>query len=371
MRGVVFALPGLGYLVGARLFTAGARETAALAGSALFAWAWNQGLAHRSYVWLGLGRKRAMTGALLSGAPAGAVLASGVAFALAGPGAVAAFAAGQAVYLAAATVLLVLSGERLLLLSLTPTAVAAVVSGPVGTALLLTSVAGTVVAAVWSAVRIRRSEPAPVPERSSRRRPRQGRWSRFFQRDQRPDNAPEFTRSLPFALFGLGSGTLMLLSSVDAYAIAALALSMGAAEWLLYRYRSLALGMLRQSRTPGEFQVRAGMVLVLCLTGYLAGLAALASGAAALWPDSIAYDVPRSVIAVLALGSVLWTALLLQAFGIAWPPALICVGAVLAGAAGQALTEHPALVRTLAASVSAAVLLLLAYVRMGRATAHR
>jgi hypothetical protein len=163
----------------------------------------------------------------------------------------------------------------------------------------------------------------------------------------------------------------MLLSSVDAYAIAALALSMGAAEWLLYRYRGLGLATLQRCRTPRSFQVRAGAALVLCLTGYLAALASLAMVSAALWPGGTSHDVARSLVAVVALGALLWTALLLQAFGIAWPPALVCLAAVGAEASGRLLSGHPAVLRVLAAGVSAAVLLVLAYVRLGRATAHR
>ncbi len=120
LRGVVFALPGLGYVLGAPLL-AGPKNglglpagTVPLLAGALVGWTWNQGLAHRAYSWLSLGDRPAARRSLLIGAPAGALLGSLVALAAIGtasPGAVA-FAAAQSCYLAAATALLVLGRER-------------------------------------------------------------------------------------------------------------------------------------------------------------------------------------------------------------------------------------------------------------------
>lgn len=135
LRGVVFALPGLGYVLGAPLL-AGPQDglglpagTVPLLAGALCGWTWNQGLAHRAYSWLGLGDKAASRRSLLVGAPAGALLGSLVALAVA-PGhlGAVAFAAGQSCYLAAATVLLVMGRERALLAALLPMAAGAVLA---------------------------------------------------------------------------------------------------------------------------------------------------------------------------------------------------------------------------------------------------
>ncbi|NEE13733.1 hypothetical protein G3M58_45670, partial [Streptomyces sp. SID7499] len=88
LRGVVFALPGLAYVLGAPLFTGPGdfglpAGTVPLLAGALCGWTWNQGLAHRAYAWLGLGDRPAAGRALLFGAPAGALLGSLVALACA------------------------------------------------------------------------------------------------------------------------------------------------------------------------------------------------------------------------------------------------------------------------------------------------
>ncbi|WP_392968232.1 hypothetical protein [Streptomyces sp. LN245] len=136
LRGIVFALPGLGYVLAGPLlagpkgaFGLPAGTVPMLAG-ALCGWTWNQGLAHRAYTWMGLGDRSAARRALLVGTPAGVLLGSLVAFAAAGSagrGAVA-FAAGQSGYLGAATVLLVMGRERTLLAALAPMTAGAAVT---------------------------------------------------------------------------------------------------------------------------------------------------------------------------------------------------------------------------------------------------
>lgn len=124
LRGLVFALPGLAYVLGAPLLR-GAGLAPLLAG-ALTGWVWNQAFSHRAYSWLGLGDREAAARALLTGAPAGALLGSATAAIAAavssGPGEwpAAAFASAQALYLAAATVLLVMGRERALFCALLP-----------------------------------------------------------------------------------------------------------------------------------------------------------------------------------------------------------------------------------------------------------
>lgn len=157
LRGLVFALPGLAYVLGAPLLR-GAGLAPLLAG-ALTGWVWNQALSHRAYSWLGLGDREAAARSLLVSAPAGALLgaAAATAAALASPGPgrwpAAGFAAAQALYLSAATVLLVLDRERALLCALLPMTAGAVlgipyeVGVPVRVGLLVVSLG----AAVWLA----------------------------------------------------------------------------------------------------------------------------------------------------------------------------------------------------------------------------
>jgi hypothetical protein len=135
--------------------------------------------------------------------------------------------------------------------------------------------------------------------------------------------------------------------------VASLALSTGAAEWLLYRYRGMGLAAMRRSSAAAAFRYRAAASLVACLAGYLAVLAALTVAAGALGNGES-----------LVLGAVLWPALLLQAFGIAWPPAAVCVAA--AGLQATHITTQP-----VTCGCAAAVLVALAAILLGRATAHR
>ncbi|MYS40534.1 hypothetical protein GTY23_04585, partial [Streptomyces sp. SID5998] len=120
---------------------------------------------------------------------------------------------------------------------------------------------------------------------------------------------PRLAASLPYGLFGLAAAVLVLLEGRrHPYAVIALTVSMGPAEWLLYRYRGWSVAALRRAATPAGFLLRSAGILGLCLLAYLAPLlpAALLTGA------------PPAEL--LFLAATLWTALLLQAFGAAWPP---------------------------------------------------
>ncbi|MFD9471821.1 hypothetical protein ACFWCD_21860, partial [Streptomyces goshikiensis] len=118
LRGVLFALPGLAYLLTAPLWHPG-RHAAALIVAGVISWAWGQALGHRAYLRMVAGQREAGR-TLLVGAPAGAAAATAGAALAAWGGAVTWAAAAQSLYLAAAGVLLVLGRERLLLAALTP-----------------------------------------------------------------------------------------------------------------------------------------------------------------------------------------------------------------------------------------------------------
>ncbi|MEU5315612.1 hypothetical protein AB0G67_02595 [Streptomyces sp. NPDC021056] len=351
LRGVVFALPGFGYVLGAPLMT-GPRDfglpagTIPLLAGALVGWTWNQGLAHRAYSWLGLGDRAAAKRSLLLGAPTGVVLGALAALLVAGTGDMTgvAFAAGQSLYLGASTVLLVLGRERALLLALLPMAAGAamaLVHTP-STALRLVLLLGSLLAVVVLGL---------LELRDEQRRTR-GRQSTM---------GPQLLSSLPYALFGLGTGVLVLYAALDnALAAVALTLSMGPSEWLLHRFRSGSLAGLRNTSTARAFWRTTVTTLVECLTAYLATLLVLGLAMSALSPG------------LLVLGVVLWTGLLLQSFGAILSATAVCCAAALTQT--LALLTHTGdphwgalIVHGTAAAAQAALVCAL----LGRATAHR
>ncbi|MFI9610321.1 hypothetical protein ACIHCM_01195 [Streptomyces sp. NPDC052023] len=393
LRGVVFALPGLAYVLGAP-FLAGPRDdfglpagTVPLLAGALAGWSWNQGLAHRAYSWLGLGDRSAARRCLLVGGPLGAVLGALTALAAAGDagGTAVAFAAGQSCYLGASTALLVLGRQRALLAALLPMAAGAVVSSltDVPEAARIALLCGSLAAVVAVAVR----EVA-----SAVREPGEGSWTAgltallpFGALGPLPPrrSGPRLSASLPYALFGLAGGVLLLHaalgdvltgqgpSALAAPAAVALTLSMGPAEWLLHRFRSGSLAGLRSTGTPRAFWRAATRTVVQCLTGYLAALLALATATAALWPHT---PLPGGVrlAGLLLLGVVLWTGLLLQSFGAVLGAAAICGTAALAQTLALVTrTGAPHLIGVTVYGCAAVAQVALVCALLGRATAHR
>ncbi|MGW6745598.1 hypothetical protein ACWGDX_33495 [Streptomyces sp. NPDC055025] len=340
LRGALFALPALAYLLVPPLGHGG-HAAQGLIAAALVSWAWGQALGHRTHLRLAVGPHEAGR-VLLTGAPAGALLASAVGAAIAGPGPAALFAAAQSCYLAAAGVLLVLGRERVLLAALVPVAAGAAAlpwwePGPLPRTVLPLL---TLVLATGAAARAVRGTLKAPPVPGVRR--------------------PSPAASLPYGLFGLAAGVLVLsVGRGHPLAVVVLTVSMGPAEWLLYRYRGLSVAALRATVTPRGFRLRSAAVLAVCLTAYVLPLipGALLTGA--------------DPVPLVALGATLWTALLLQAFGIGRPPAAICC-AVAAGLTAADLLHGPPGPLTLSLSCGAAALLLVgcALRLLGRPTAH-
>ncbi|MFF4578512.1 hypothetical protein [Streptomyces sp. NPDC001389] len=341
LRGVLFALPGLAYLLTAPLWNPG-RHAAGPIVAGIVSWAWGQALGHRAYLRMVAGRREAGR-TLLVGAPLGAVAATAAGAAAAGGTAVTWAVAAQSLYLAAAGILLVLGRERLLLAALTPLVAGAAVlpwwePGPLVRAALPAVALLATLAAVARVLHGAYAAPA-APDGGSR---------------------PPLRRSLPYGLFGLAAAVLVLLEGrAEPYAVIALTLSMGPAEWLLYRFRGLSVTALGSASTPAGFLLRSAGVLGLCLAGYLLLLlpAALLTGAAP--------------AALLLLTATLWTALLLQAFGVAWPPAAVC-GAAAAGAGAAVLLGPVAgpVALTLACGPAATALVLCTLWILGRPARH-
>ncbi|MET9412320.1 hypothetical protein ABZX90_42445 [Streptomyces sp. NPDC002935] len=431
LRGIVFALPGLGYVLAAPLlagpkgaFGLPAGTVPMLAG-ALCGWTWNQGLAHRAYTWMGLGDRTAARRALLVGTPAGVLLGSLVALAAAGSagGGAVAFAAGQSGYLGAATVLLVMGRERTLLAALTPMTAGAIVTvfHPVPdlarVALLLGSLAAVALLGLlevapavrelgegsWGAgllallpyKKLRGgAEPsgrAGEPRAASTGRPAPGkpeaapaRLGGVAGRLRARRSAPRrHAGTLPYALFGLGSGVLVLYAAlgdvltgartaVAAPAAVALTLSMGPAEWLLFRFRSGSLAGLRSSTSARSFRRATAGAVVRCLAGYLAALLVLGLGTSALWPHAPATADGVRLAGLLLLGVVMWTGLLLQSFGaVTGTAAVVCAAALTQTAALATHTGDAHWVGLIVYGTAAGAQTALVCALLGKVTAHR
>ncbi|GGX84673.1 hypothetical protein [Streptomyces fructofermentans] len=340
LRGALFALPGLAYLLTGRLWHA-ERDTDVLIAAGLASWAWGQALGHRAFLRMTTGRREAGR-TLLKGAPLGAVVATAAGSLFAGSATAAGVAAAQSVYLAAAGVLLVLAGERLLLAALVPViaGAAALPWWEPGTALRaalpLLSLAGAVAAAAWMLRSALAASPVPGGAR------------------------PPVLRSLPYGLFGLAAGVLVLVEGHrHPYAVIVLTVSMGPAEWLLYKYRGMSVAALRAVTTPAAFLLRSAGVLALCLLAYLLPLLP-----AARLTDS-------APVPLMLLAAALWTALLLQAFGMAWPPAAVCLTAAAGSAAATVLHRPPGdTAASLCCGAAALCLAVCALRLLGRPAAH-
>lgn len=364
LRGLIFALPGLGYVLGAPLLEGGHTALGLPPGApvmlagALAGWTWNQALAHRAYCWLGLGDRAAAARCLLLGGAVGALFGTAAALAAAGrgDGASVLFAAGQALYLAAATALLVLALDRELLASLLPLAGGALCAAQYGlpswarVAVLLASVAAAAVLAVQAVLRELPDVAALLGRRTGR-----GRGA-----------APWPGASLPYGLFGLGTGVLVLYAALGAPQFAvALSLSMGPAEWLLHRFRADGIAGLRGSTSPRGFRGVVAAALARCLAGYLGALVVVVAAVLLLWPGGGARPDATSLAGLLLLGVVLWTGLVLQAFGAVRSASVACCAAALV----TALSPDAGVL--VVPGVTAVVLASLVCVLLGRVTAHR
>lgn len=386
LRGLLFALPGLAYALAGPLF--GGAALGPLLAGALTGWAWNQALSHRAHSWLALGDRPAALRCLRTGAAVGALLSTAAAVGCAGPGQwhSAVFASAQALYVSGATALLVLGRERALLYALLPTVAGTALTllhdlPPWSrTVLLLASLAAATVLAVLA------TRPGPTgtgPDPARRPARRAGARAGEPAVRVRPQHGPRLLASLPYGVFGLGAGTMVLHTAlgdvlagrpgaaVAAPAAVALTLSMGPAEWLLRRFRAGTVAALRVSITREEFRRSSAALLAKCLCGYLATLFALAVAGTVLWPGAPALGGVRSAT-LLLVGAVLWTGLLLQLSGAA--NLVAAVSAAAAAVQTVALltgTGGPALVGLWVSAGSATVSVVLVRVLLGRATAHR
>ena len=369
---VLYGLPAASYAVATPLLSGGGALTVVLV-SMVTSWTLSQALAYLGYARLsGLDRGGAAQ-VLRVGLPAGAA-ALGVALAVAAflapvGWAVLAFAAAQGVYLLAATVLLVLKAERWVFVALAPGALASVaylVAGrpsSVDGVLWLPLVVSALLACAFAVVLTRTSGPRArlTPSRTE---------LRGALAQAQFGLAAAGLLAFPVAVVGFGAG-----SAVSAVAVLTLplSLSMGAAEWSLYRYRRDVHALLQRCRTVGEFGPGARTVLLGAVLRYLGVAAVLIAATVVVLHGSLAdpWSAVRLCLSYLALGGALFVALLLQALGggagtgLACGAALVLEGALVLGGAVDVMTAQ-----LVASALLFSGLVLVASAVLGRVEAH-
>jgi hypothetical protein len=322
----------------------------------LVSWAISQSLAYLGYLRLGQADPALAARLLRAGLAAGL---AGVLLALAVAGQVLPvrlpailFAAGLGGYMLGATVLIVLGAERLLLAAAAPGVVGAAAFLLLGRPAAATDPAWAALAATpllalaLAAVRATRTAGVASPGRGKHA----GNGQPGRSRTRRPGGAlvttAELRGALPSAGFGLvaaGLFTFPVAAGLPGHAAAGvlvllpLAVSMGAAEWVLIWYRRRTQRLLRSTGEPRAFAAGARLSLVAALLAYLGVTVALTAVAAAVaagtrlgHPD---LAVLPQVAAYLAVGGAMFSALLLQAFGSRVVPVACCAVALAAEAA--------------------------------------
>ncbi|MFC4053563.1 hypothetical protein ACFOY4_28070 [Actinomadura syzygii] len=380
LRGVLFGLPGLCYVVGAPVLTrTGAGVLLVL--SLVLAWTVSQGTAYLGYVRLGYGKRDAASRVLRYGLGVGLLLVVPVTVAageLMDAGAMAtAMSAGLGCYLLSATVVQVHGGEVRLFLALLPGVGAAAVhlarhrGGPLH----------SVPTAVWAAWAMSLAATTALAVLATRR----AREPRRKRAPGRVVTRRDLWSALPFSLFGLLTGGLLTYTLLSALAgrhvpagtttvaVLSLSLSMGGAEWILYAYRRRVHDLLRTHTGMDAFTRAARAALGGALARYAASLLALvvAAGVVARLPATGVNL--RTLGGFAELGCAFFLALILQACArVGVVLALYtCALAAEAGAALAVPHVAPGTVQLVIAGVLLAALMAYAARVLARATSHR
>ncbi|MBF9072501.1 hypothetical protein [Streptacidiphilus fuscans] len=353
LRGVLFALPGLAYL----LYRPPHGLDGSIGAALLLSWGWSQAVAHLAYLRRGQEDQVGAAAFLLLGGAAGVVLAPLAASVM--PGATAptvAYAAGQALYFAAATALLVLGRERLLLRALTPVVLGAVwvvVSRRLGGAPPRWAGAGLILLALALALTAGWQETVPTL--------RSGRADHARVRVSRS----EWWQAAGAGVFGLGVAVLTL-AQIGSTTLA-LTLSMGGAEWFLARCRATTELALSRTGSKRRFHRLVLSALVRCLCGYLVLVAALVAATALLWPEAGG----PGLVALAALAAAIWSAQLLQSLGLLGRATIAVATAGAAVVVARAAGVPAGAAQSTVSAVAALVLLLATAQAVGTATRHR
>jgi hypothetical protein len=350
LHGLLYGLPTVCFPAAAGLLT-GPGVVGLLVVVSLVSWAVSQSLAHLGHLRLGQDGPAVAARLLRAGLAAGlagVLLALGVSHLVLPTGVPAVlFAAGLGAYMLGATVLIVLGAERLLLAAAAPGVLGAAaflllgrppgLAGPAWAALAATPLLALVLAVVRATGAAGRASPGRGRHAGTQGGP---------ARTGRLVTGTELRGALPSAGFGLVAAGLFafpVVAGLPGHASAGLlvslplAMSMGAAEWMLVRFRRRTQRLLRSARELRAFAAGARLALFAALLAYLAVTAGLiAAVAAAAAGTGLAHPglgVLPQVAAYLAVGGAMFTALLLQAFGSRVVPVACCAVALAAEAA--------------------------------------
>lgn len=362
LHGLLYGLPTVCFPAAAGLL-AGPGVVGLLVVVSLVSWAISQSLAYLGYLRLGQADPARAARLLRAGLGAGlagvllAVAVTGLALPVRIPAAL--FAAGLGAYMLGATVLIVLGAERLLLAAAAPGVLGgaaflllgrpAEVTGPAWAALAATPL----LALALAVARATRAGGGRSPGRGRHAEARRGPagrtgagQARTGREADRLVTGTELRGALPSAGFGLVAAGLFafpVAAGLPGHASAGvlvslpLAVSMGAAEWILIWFRRRTRRLLRGTGEPLVFAARVRLALLAALLVYLAVTAALtavvATAAAGAQLAHPGLGVLPQVAAYLAVGGAMFTALLLQAFGSRVVPLACCAVALVVEAA--------------------------------------
>jgi len=344
LHGLLYGLPAICFPAATGLLT-GHAALSVLVVALPASWAVSQGLAYLGYARLGRADRAQAALLLLAGMTAGVaavalVLAVAAVAVRADPSAFF-FGLGVAAYMLGATVLLVLAAERLLLIVLAPGVLGSAAFLALGRPAHLDHAAWAALAATpllaLGLAAARAGREAGLPRR-------RGGHAQPGLGARRLLTGAELRSALPSAGFGLVAAGLLVFPVAiglpgphgartgTVIASLPLALSMGAAEWLLFWFRRRTQGLLRATRELRAFAFRARLTLLGALLQYLAAAALLTAAALAAATEARLIhphwtDLPQSA-AYLALGGAMFLALLLQAFGSRTFPLIACTVAL-------------------------------------------
>jgi hypothetical protein len=342
LHGLLYGAPTVCFAAAAGLLV-GRGVLSVMIVALLSSWALSQALAYLGYMRLGQGVPVQAQRVLLAGLGAGLVgvlvamdLVS-VAVPVYKP--VFIFGLGLGSYMLGATVLLVLGAERLLLAALAPGIVGATVFLLLGRPAHLEHVAWAVLA----------TTPLLALGLAAARTSRGAELHR--NKIKRPGSKPaklltmaDLRSALPSAGWGLVAGGLLVFpvavgmpghGGVNTGALIAslpLALSMGAAEWMLVWFRRHTQRQLRKTRKLATFATRTRLMLVAALLQYLAVTVLLTAIVSAIATESRLvhpqWSAVPQIAAYLALGCSMFVSLLLQGFGCRIFPLVACAAAL-------------------------------------------
>jgi len=369
LHGLLYALPAVCFpAVGALL--AGPGVLPALVVALLSGWGLSQGLAAIGYLRLGVSgpahAKRALRDGLACCLAAVALIMTATVLTVHARLPVLAFGAGEAAYMLGACVLLVTGAERWL-----PVALAPGVTG--ATVFLVLGMPAQLDYQTWAALAATPLLACAIAHaHTTGAGPLAGRL-----------DPGELLGALPAAALGLIAAGLLsfpVVAGVSGHgggnvgaliASVPLALSMGAAEWSLLRYRRATRRLLWLTNDPRWFRGRAGLLLLGALARYmfaaiaLVGVAlgvALLSGQVTLGAAMLA-----SIAGYLLLGAAMFLVLLLQAVRVRLVP-LAAAAATLC--AELALRRHGLAVQVTADTALLATVGGYALARLGAAVLH-